>query len=172
MTSPSKRIFLTGFMGAGKSVVAESLASHFDCQMVDLDALIAGREGRSIADIIDDVGEVRFREMETSALVDTLQYKNARVVALGGGTWTREQNRAHIEEHDCLTVWLDTPFELCWQRITHDDILRPLARDKEKTQRLYDKRRESYTLAAFRIEITKDSSVDDITAGIIDALRE
>jgi len=170
MSKPSRRIVLTGFMGAGKTSVAESLAYHFDCRMVDLDALIAGREGRSITAIIDRDGEARFREMETRALLDTLEFKDAHIIALGGGTWTLEHNRTLIGEHDCMTVWLDAPFDLCWQRITYEDNLRPLARAKSKTEQLYDLRQVDYALAELRIEITNEKTIEEVTAGIIESL--
>lgn len=170
MNKPSQRIVLTGFMGAGKSTVAESLASRFDSRMIDLDALIAGREGRSITDIIDEDGEPRFREIETRALLDTLEYKDAHVIALGGGTWTLEHNRALIAEHDCITVWLDAPFELCWKRITSQHTLRPLARNQEKARQLYDLRISCYSQAMLRVEITFDKSIEDLTSSIIKSL--
>lgn len=172
MNRPSRRIVLTGFMGAGKTALAESLAARYDCRMIDLDALIAGREGRSIAAIIDKDGEARFREIETRALLDALQYKAAHVIALGGGTWTLERNRALIEEHDCITVWLDAPFELCWERISGESNLRPLARDREETQRLYDLRRVSYALAMLRVEGARDNGIEDVSSKIIEALPE
>ena len=172
MNKPSPKIILTGFMGAGKTTVGESLAANLNCRMIDLDNFISGREGRTIANIIDKDGEARFREMETRALIDTLQFRDAKIVALGGGTWTLEQNRALIGEEDCLTVWLDAPFELCWQRIRGESDLRPLARDKVKTQQLYYERKTSYELAALHVQVTKDKSIDDIAAKIIESLPE
>lgn len=172
MNKPSRRIVLTGFMGAGKTAVAESLAARFDCRMVDLDALIAGRENRTITAIIDEDGEARFREIETRALIDALQFKDAHVIALGGGTWTLEHNRELIGEHGCFTVWLDAPFELCWQRIAGDGKLRPLARDKKETRRLFDLRQSSYALATNRVEVDGKNNVEDVTAKIIEALSE
>jgi shikimate kinase len=170
MNKPSRRIVLTGFMGAGKTAVAESLAARYDCRMIDLDALITGREGRSIAAIIDKDGEARFREMETRALLDALQYKAAHVIALGGGTWSLERNRALVGEQDCITVWLDAPFELCWQRISGEGNPRPLARDQEETRRLYDLRRASYALATLRVEVARDNGIEDVSSKIIKAL--
>ena len=170
MSKPSRRIVLTGFMGAGKTTVAESLAFRFNCNMVDLDALIAGREGRPIATIIEEDGEARFREIETHALLDTLEYKDAHVIALGGGTWTLERNRELIGGYDCFTVWLDAPFELCWERIANEDNSRPLARDQVKTHQLYDLRRVSYELAMLRVEVAKENSAEDLSERIIEAL--
>lgn len=170
MNKLTQRIVITGFMGAGKTTVAESLAAYFDCRMVDLDALIAGREGRSIASIIDEEGEAKFREIETRALLDALEYKDAWVIALGGGTWPIEQNRELIGKYDCLTVWLDAPFELCWQRITNDGNLRPLARHQVKAQELYDQRQVSYALAMLRVEVVKENSIEELTKKIITEL--
>lgn len=172
MNKPSRRIVLTGFMGAGKTAVAESLSTRLDCRMIDLDALIAGREGRSIATIIDEDGEVRFREIETRALLDALEFKVAHVIALGGGTWTLERNRMHIEEHDCFTVWLDAPFELCWRRISNEGNLRPFARDQVKTKALYGARKASYALATLRVAVAPDNSVEELTARIIESQTE
>lgn len=155
-------------MGAGKTVVAECLASRLNCRMIDLDGYIVEREGREISTIIEVDGEERFRELETRALADALQDKDATVIALGGGAWIREQNRTLIAESDGLSVWLDASFDLCWQRIVSEDNPRPLARDKDDTRRLYDSRRESYALALLRIEVTASDSVDDVAARIID----
>lgn len=171
MNKPAKRIVLTGFMGAGKTTVATALASRLDCPMIDLDAFIEAREGRSISEFIDKDGEEKFREIETCALRDALQDKLTRVIALGGGTWTFESNRALISEHDCLTVWLDAPFELCWQRIEKESNLRPLARDMETTRQLYEERRASYILAKLHIHATKAQSPDSLAATIESAQR-
>ncbi|MBC7908882.1 MAG: AAA family ATPase, partial [Pyrinomonadaceae bacterium] len=118
------RIILTGFMCAGKTTVAHALARRLDCRLIDLDEFIATREGRSISAIISEDGEAKFREVETRALQDALEESAARIIALGGGAWTLERNRAALAEHDCMTVWLDAPFELCWQRIMNDSSLR------------------------------------------------
>jgi shikimate kinase len=170
MTKSIQRIFIMGFMGAGKTTIASSLARRLDCRMIDLDHLIAEREGRTPQQIIDEDGETRFRERETSALCDVLEDDVARVVALGGGTWTIEQNRTLIAEQDGLTVWLDAPFELCWQRIRSGGHVRPFARDREQAQRLYDRRRPLYGLATLRVPVTGESGAEEMAAEIERAL--
>jgi shikimate kinase len=94
----------------------------------------------------------------------------ARVIALGGGAWTIAENRALIAVHDCFTVWLDAPFELCWQRITASEGTRPLAPDRESAKRLYDERRPIYALAELHIYATQEKSIEDLAAEIIKAL--
>jgi shikimate kinase len=166
MTTSIRRIFITGFMAAGKTTLASSLARRLDCLMVDLDRFICEREGRSPQQIIDEEGEARFRELETSALRAVLENEASSIVALGGGAWAFEQNRKLIAERDGFTVWLDAPFELCWQRIGSEGDSRPLARDREKAGRLYDERRALYGLADLRVQATAERSAEDVAAEI------
>src|SRR5712692_9279206 len=112
-----RRIVIVGFMGCGKTTVAEELARRLGCGMIDLDSFIAEREGCSPAEIIKEDAEPAFRAIETRALRHILENNSARVLALGGGAWTIESNRKLVAQAGCLSVWLDTPFELCWQRI-------------------------------------------------------
>lgn len=170
--SEGARILITGFMAAGKTTVAAALAQRFDCLMLDLDQFIVAREGRSIGTIIDEEGEARFRQAEEGALREALENGTARIIALGGGTWISEGNRALITEHRGFTVWLDVPFELCWQRIIHDDEARPLARDKEQARRLYQERRSLYELAALRVQIFEEADAGAVAAEIVNALRQ
>ena len=110
-------IVITGFMGCGKTEVARTLARHFDLTLVDLDQRIAEQHGRTAAQLIVEEGEPAFRLVETQTLGELLQAGVAGVIALGGGAWITAANRDLIQQHHGVTVWLDTPFELCRQRI-------------------------------------------------------
>ncbi|HEY0547651.1 MAG TPA: shikimate kinase [Pyrinomonadaceae bacterium] len=167
---PAQRVVLTGFMAAGKTTVAARLARRLNCRMIDLDEYITAREGRSISSIINEDGERGFRELETRALLDALRDEAARVIALGGGTWTIEKNRALLKEHDCLSVWLDAPFELCWKRINSQSNPRPLARDQRSARQLYEARLSSYALARLRVIVDESRSVEVLALTIEEAL--
>lgn len=170
MSAQQRRIVITGFMCAGKTTVAKRLAERLNCRMIDLDYLISERERRSVPALINEEGEAGFREAERRALGVVLEMKRARVIALGGGAWMFTENRALIEKHDCLSVWLDTPFELCWQRIIESEEVRPLARDNETAERLYNERRSVYALAGLHIDACAEKSAEDVAAEIISAL--
>lgn len=171
--SEGARILITGFMAAGKTTVAQALAQRLDCAMLDLDQFIVAREGRSIQTIIDEDGEARFREIEAHALHEALENKTARVIALGGGTWMSPRNRALIASHKGFTVWLDAPFELCWQRIIRaQDEPRPLARDKEQAESLYKERRALYEIAGLRVRIREEADAQMVATEIVNALRQ
>lgn len=167
MNARSGRIVVTGFMAAGKTTVARALAARLGCASADTDELITAREGRSIRAIIDEDGEARFRQIETSTLRAVLDDNAARIIALGGGAWTLAENRSLIARYDCLTVWLDAPFELCWQRIADADDARPLARDRTRARELYEARRASYELASHRVAVGEELSADDVAAEIV-----
>jgi shikimate kinase len=161
-----RRVIIVGFMGCGKTTVAAALAERLGCAMVDLDSFITDREGRSPAEIIKRDGEPAFRAIETRALKVVLEEKAARVIALGGGAWTIPANRALAEKHDCLSVWLDAPFELCWQRITSGRTTRPLAPDREGAEALYSSRRPAYGQAQIRIDSREIKGLDEIVSEV------
>lgn len=158
----TRRIVIIGFMGCGKTTVGEELARQLNCGFVDLDSFISSREGRSPADIITQDGEVAFREFETLALRDVLHNRQVQVIALGGGTWVIPANRTIVALYDCLTVWLDTPFETCWQRIEGAKTARPLAPNRETAKKRFAERRGFYALAERRIEVEAADNVERV----------
>jgi shikimate kinase len=151
-------IVIVGFMGSGKTTIAEALARQLGCEAVDLDSSINERKGRSPAEIIAQEGERAFRKIETEALHSVLEKGAVGVLALGGGTWAIEANRGLVAEHGCLSVWLDAPFELCWERIVSSETARPLAPDLATAAKLFETRRASYELSERRLKISKEDS--------------
>ncbi|HKZ76926.1 MAG TPA: shikimate kinase [Pyrinomonadaceae bacterium] len=166
-------IVITGFMASGKTSVARTLARVLDRTMIDLDEVISRREERSIREIIEQDGEDHFRVLETSALGALLHGEGQTVVALGGGTWGLERNRKLIAHRRCTTVWLDTPFELCWQRIeAADPFERPLARTYAQALKLYQERRSDYQLAMIRIAADNLKNPKELALAIADHLHK
>ena len=134
-------------MGCGKTAVAGILAARLGCQMVDLDERITNLRGRTPAEVISQQGEQVFRSIESAALEELLRSGFDGVVALGGGCWIQSANRVLLAEHKAITVWIDTPFEVCWQRIEVGEEVRPLAPTKEEARTLFERRRNIYELA-------------------------
>lgn len=168
----NRRIVIVGFMGCGKTTVAEVLERQLHCESIDLDSFIAERAGRSPAEIIAQDGETAFREIETDALRDVLKNQEAGVIAIGGGAWTLEANRALITEHDCLSVWLDAPFDLCWERISSSVTYRPLAPDPATAENLYEDRRASYALSERRLKVSSEDSPKTLADKILNGNLE
>ena len=164
----NRRIVIVGFMGCGKTAVAKELSRQLDSKFIDLDSFITERNGRSPAEIIQQDGETLFREIETLALRDVLQDRKASSIALGGGTWTIPANRTLVALHDCLSIWLDVPFEVCWHRImTSSKTVRPLAPDRDTAWDRYQTRRADYALAERHITVDESDSAETLAEKIL-----
>lgn len=166
MSNSNQRIVLTGFMGVGKSTVARFLSYLLRCRTVDLDAVIEDKERRKIADIIITDGINRFREIETENLRNVLRESDAVIIALGGGAWTIEENRRLIKAHNLTSIWLESTFQHCWRNISLSKRVRPLAQDKNQTQKLFDERQNFYCLADWHFVIKPDLTSYEIAKQI------
>jgi len=146
-------IFLCGFMGCGKSTISSILSRSLGTSCCDTDSLIVEREGMSIPEIFEKKGEKYFRETETLIVEELSNYKG--VAACGGGLMLNDRN-SEIARKNGTVIFLDTPFDLCYERISGDPN-RPLAVSKtyDKLKELYDERYEKYLKNSdFRIECT------------------
>ncbi|HOS97885.1 MAG TPA: shikimate kinase, partial [Deltaproteobacteria bacterium] len=112
-------IFLTGFMGSGKSTVGRKLAQRLDVPFIDLDEVISTRAGSSIRDIFACAGESAFRALERQALLDVALSEHDAVVATGGGLPVDPANRAVMKACGSV-VHLKASFETLAARIPED----------------------------------------------------
>jgi shikimate kinase len=168
---PARSIVITGFMGCGKTEVARALARRLNAPMFDLDEIIAKQQGRTAAELIREDGEPMFRSIETKALHELLESGAAGVIALGGGAWIPEANRRLIDQYGCITVWLDVPFDVCWQRIAASEEDRPLGRTREQARELFSVREPIYKLARIRLALMDQENLDNVATRVADALE-
>ena len=144
-----QNIFLIGFMGCGKSTVADFLNRELSMEVIEMDQIIAKREGMSISDIFEVHGEAYFRELETKLLKEM-----ESLFQSGGFLWwrstpMRECNVAEMKKSGC-TVLLTACPETVLQR-TKDNHDRPLLEKNKNVEfiaELMEKRREKYEAAA------------------------
>lgn len=162
----SNPIFIIGFMGAGKTTVGRALASKLNWNFIDLDNIIEAQAGKKIQEIFAESGEGVFRSLEREALRSCCNSPRT-VVALGGGAFLSEANRAQVQRAG-KTVWLDCAFDLCLARID-GDLSRPLASDKDALRSLFESRRASYRMADLVIQ-TGSSSPETLADEIKKAL--
>lgn len=160
------KIYLVGFMAAGKSTVGRRLAGRLGWRAEDIDDLIEQRERLTVADIFAHHGEPYFRRVEREML-RLIQPMRHVVVATGGGTFVDPENRALINL-DGVSVWLDLPFSEVLARMPVDG-RRPLAADRTTFERLYLARAEAYGHAHVRVNVSGLSQTD-VADRIIDIL--
>lgn len=159
------RVFLVGFMGAGKTTVGERLAARLGAPFLDLDKAVEAAAGQSVKEIFEEGGEARFRELETQEL-RRLTAQDPLVVATGGGTLTHAASRDLIGRLG-VTVWLHPHFAVLARRIGglgKQD--RPLFRDETQALALYRERLELYRQADRVVDIDADESPEEVAARI------
>lgn len=160
------KIYLVGFMAAGKSTVARVLSSRLGWRAEDVDELIEARERRPVADIFARNGEPYFRAAEREILRLLLPIRHA-VVATGGGTFMDPENRAAMMM-DGLSIWLDVPFDALLARLPADG-RRPLAADRGQMERLFAVRQSAYAQAHLRIDAGA-APAEEIAEQILDRI--
>lgn len=164
-------IFVTGFMGVGKSTVGRCLSRALELPFVDLDEAIERRTGETVADIFDQRGEAAFRKLEAELLGEVVEGPPA-VIATGGGTVTGEENRVLMKAHG-VSVWIDLPFASIARRVVgQEQAERPLFKDRGQAQTLYESRLPAYRACNLRIAVTAVDDPEKIAAGIERLLEE
>ena len=146
------KIFLVGFMAAGKSTIAKALAQKLDWRGKDIDELIEKRERKTVTDIFTHHGERYFRAAERAAIKELTPLQHV-VIATGGGTFAVPDNRLVINEHG-VSIWLDVSFNTVLERLPTDS-RRPLAKNLTTMQALYTSRQAAYRDAHLRIDANR-----------------
>lgn len=134
-------VYLCGFMGCGKSHIGRMTAKRLGMKFVDLDRYIVNTEGLSIPEIFDKFGEPHFRALEAKYIRELGQ---GCVVATGGGALINDETAKYAQENG-ISVYINTDFEMCYQRISGDKN-RPLVvkNTKEQLRELYETRAVIY----------------------------
>ena len=157
------KVYLIGFMGTGKTAVGHRLGSQYEVD--ELDERFEQEYGQTITAFFAEHGEAGFRTHEN----ELLKSSKAEVVVTGGGIVEREENRLYMQESGTV-VWIDTPFDLIWERIAADPN-RPLVTEREQVRRLFERRYSLYAgVATVRLEGT--ASIEELTRAIETVLEE
>jgi len=119
-----KRIFLVGYMGAGKTTVGKALAKRMNLLFIDLDGYIERRYMKSVGDIFRESGEKEFRIIEQKMLHEVSQFENI-VVSTGGGTPCYGDNMRRMCSSG-QTVYLRVPVDELVNRLEVSKNVRPV----------------------------------------------
>jgi shikimate kinase len=125
-----KHIYLTGFMGSGKSTIGRTLARELQRKFIDSDYEIENKYSKEIKDIFASEGESRFRQIEQEMIVRLSQYTESCIISLGGGALISDKN-LEIVLNSGFLIYIKSKPEEIWRRIKHST-RRPLLRHEDE----------------------------------------
>ncbi len=118
------RIYLTGFMGCGKTTFGKKLSEKLGYEFMDLDKVLQFVENKTVTQIFNEMGEEYFRKLEADVLHSTILHKNL-VISCGGGTPCYFDNMEWMNERG-LTVYIKMQAENLYGRLKEKKEKRPL----------------------------------------------
>ena len=157
----NKKVFLVGFMAAGKTTIGKKIANKLAVPFFDSDKEIENKFKMDINSIFDEYGESQFRKIEEKLIlkyVNSSKYNNF-IMSLGGGAFINETIRMAINKNG-LSIWLNTDIETINSRIQSTKNIRPLLKKFdtiEKLENLMTERSIYYSKADIKIDIIKTS---------------
>ncbi len=162
------KIYLVGFMGAGKTTVGRLLSLESGIPFYDLDECIEIECGMSISDIFSKRGEAYFREIESNMLREITENKDRFIMSTGGGVVLREENREVMKKNG-VTIYLKGEVENLFQRIKKEtnrpllDVENPFERFKS----LFEQRSSLYDISSDYTVYTDNKSPNMIVSEIL-----
>jgi shikimate kinase/3-dehydroquinate synthase len=162
-----RALVFVGFMGAGKSSAARTVAAALGCEPLDSDRELERELGESLEAFFDRVGEQRFRAREEETVLRLLARPDARAIALGGGSLGSDRVREALREHTVVLIEVEP--EDAWSRASGKG--RPLARDPERFAQLHRDRRAVYESCADAIVPPSDRAAVGRAVDALEALR-
>jgi shikimate kinase len=157
----NNHIFLTGFMGAGKTTVGKFLSDGLSIAVIDTDCYIETIKKKKITEIFEEDGEARFREFESEALQDICK-QSPKIITTGGGIVLSVKNR-ELMKRKGKVFFLYCDLEETMRRLAMDDS-RPLFKaDLEENKRRFEDRLALYLEADFVIETTNKTVAQIVT---------
>ncbi len=160
-------IFRIGFMGVGKSTISKVLQNTFAMDVIEMDEIIAEKNGMSISEIFELHGEAFFRNEETNLLKECADRRNV-IVSCGGGVAMRPENIEEMKKSGKIVLLTATP-ETILRRVenNHDRPLLENNKTVEHIAKLMEQRRPAYEAAADYVISTNDKNAFEICEEII-----
>ena len=129
-----KKIILLGYMGCGKSTIAQKLSGMIATPYVDLDEFIEKKEKMSIKEIFENQGEIHFRKLEHTYFLELLNSPDEIIIGLGGGTPCYANNHELLIGEGVVSIYLKASIETLFNRLAPNKSKRPLIADKSEEE--------------------------------------
>lgn len=170
-----KKIILLGYMGCGKSTIANKLSKTTAIPFLDLDKVIEEKTNLSISQIFEQQGETYFRKLEHKIFVDLLNSPENLIIGLGGGTPCYANNHELLKNDNAISIYLKASIETLFERLVVNKDKRPLIADKKEEEmkefiakHLFE-RSYYYNHAQHKV-VVDEKTIDETVADILEIL--
>jgi shikimate kinase len=167
-----RKIILLGYMGCGKSTIANKLSKITQIPFVDLDKRIEEKMNLTINQIFEVKGEIYFRKLEHNVFIELLNSPEKIIIGLGGGTPCYANNHELLKDDNAISIYLKASIETLYDRLVLNKSKRPLIADKNEAEmkefiakHLFD-RSFYYNQAQYKV-IVDGKTIDQTVADIV-----
>lgn len=166
-----RKVVLIGYMGSGKSVVAEKLSEKMKISFIELDEIIENKAEMSIEKIFSTKGELFFRKLEHQLFLNCINSDEELIISTGGGTPCYFNNHEVLQYNNVISIYLKASVETLYNRLIIEKQKRPLIANIDNSEikefiakHLFD-RSFYFNQAKYKITVD-DKSIDEIVSEI------
>lgn len=170
-----RKIILLGYMGCGKSTIANKLSKNIGIPFVDLDIKIEEKVNLSINAIFEKHGEIYFRKLEHEVFIELLNSPERLIIGLGGGTPCYANNHELLKADNVVSIYLKASIETLFSRLSANKSKRPLIANKSDEEmkefiatHLFE-RSFYYNQAQYKVSVD-DKTIDQVVLDIVSNL--
>jgi len=166
-----RKIILLGYMGSGKSTIANRLSNNTGIPFVDLDKSIEERTNLSIKEIFEQKGEIYFRKLEREVFIELLNSPGNLIISLGGGAPCYANNHELLKGENVVSIYLKASVETLFERLVSNKSKRPIIANMDEVEmkefiakHLFE-RSFYYNQAQYKVSVddkTKDQASQEI----------
>jgi shikimate kinase len=170
-----KRIFLIGYMGAGKTTIGKALSKELNMPFYDLDWYIENRRRKTVPQIFAEVGEEGFRKIEYNMLHEVGEFEDI-IISCGGGTPCFFDNMDYMKQQGQV-IYLKASPEVLYKHLLMGKTERPLLKGKSPEELIafiheqLEKRESFYTKAPYTLDVSLMDNYEKIKI-TIEKLKE
>ncbi len=128
------KIILLGYMGCGKSTIADLLSKNIKIPYVDLDQYIEEKSNLTISALFEQYGEIYFRKLEHELFKELLDTPEPLIIGLGGGTPCYANNHELLKGENRQSIYLKASIDTLFNRLSSNKSKRPLIANKNDSE--------------------------------------
>ncbi len=158
-----RKIILLGYMGSGKSTIANRLSNSTEIPFVDLDKSIEERTNLSINEIFEQKGEIYFRKLEREIFIELLNSSGNLIISLGGGAPCYANNHELLKGKNVVSIYLKASVETLFERLVSNKSKRPIIANMDEDELREFIAKHLFERSFYYNQAQYKVSVDDIT---------